>query len=73
MWFRFSVTRAARKSGALSAAFLLLAACQAIEEESVCDDLRRDIAKLEAKKQRTTGDDYVLAALIRERSNRNCE
>ena len=58
---------------AILAALLALTACQAEPQGSVCDDIKRDIAKLEAKADRTIGDDYVLSALIRERSERNCE
>jgi hypothetical protein len=50
----------------------MLGGCQADSQRSVCADIERDISKLESKKDRTVGDDYVLAALIRERSERDC-
>lgn len=68
-----SITSIATMMPAILAVLLTLTACQGEPQGSVCDDIERDIAKLEAKADRTIGDDYVLSALLRERSERNCE
>ena len=51
---------------------IFLGGCQANSEGSVCADIDRDISRIESKKDRTIGDDYVLGALIREREERGC-